>query len=63
MELVGELKSKVEKTENLDEAKKMIEDAGMILDDAELNQVTGGASFGSYDRETRKPSKPPHQTF
>jgi hypothetical protein len=34
MKLTGELKEKVEKTENKEEAKKVIEDAGMILDDA-----------------------------
>ncbi len=55
MKLVGDLKDKVEKAENQEEVKKMIEDAGMILDDAELYQVTGGASFGFYDREKRKP--------
>ena len=42
MKLTGELKEKVEKTENKEEAKKVIEDAGMILDDAELDQVAGG---------------------
>ena len=63
MKLAGDLKDKVEKAENKEEAKKMIEDAGMILDDTELNQVTGGASFGIYGRETRKPTQPPHQTF
>ena len=43
MKLTGELKEKVEKTESREEAKKTIEDAGMILDDAELDQVAGGA--------------------
>ena len=42
MQLTGELKEKVEKAESKEEAKKTIEDAGMILDDAELNQVAGG---------------------
>ena len=46
MKLTGELKEKVEKAENKEEAKKTIEDAGMILDDAELDQVSGGASHG-----------------
>ena len=42
MKLVGELKNKVEKTENLDEAKKVIEEAGMQLSDEEMNNVAGG---------------------
>lgn len=46
MELVGELKDKVEKTENLKEAKKVIEEAGMELTDDELNQVAGGGEYG-----------------
>ena len=43
MELTGELKEKVEQTETKEEAKKTIEDAGMILSDDELDQVAGGA--------------------
>lgn len=46
MKLVGELKDKVEKTENLKEAKKVIEEAGMELTDDELNQVAGGGAYG-----------------
>ena len=46
MKLVGELKDKVEKTENLKEAKKVIEEAGMELTDDELNQVAGGGEYG-----------------
>ena len=42
MQLTGELKEKVEKTESKEEAKKAIEDAGIILNDAELEQVSGG---------------------
>ena len=42
MQLTGELKEKVEKAETKEEAKKTIEEAGMILDDAELDQVAGG---------------------
>ena len=42
MQLTGELKEKVEKAETKEEAKKTIEDAGMILDDTELDQVAGG---------------------
>ena len=42
MKLTGELKEKVEKAETAEEAKKTIEEAGMILDDTELDQVAGG---------------------
>ena len=42
MKLTGELKEKVDKAETKEEAKKAIEDAGMILNDAELDQVAGG---------------------
>ena len=42
MKLTGELKEKVEQAENKEEAKKIIEEAGMILDDTELDQVAGG---------------------
>ena len=42
MELSKELKEKVEQAENKEEAKKTIEEAGMILDDAELDQVAEG---------------------
>ena len=42
MQLTGELKEKVEKAENKEEVKKTIEEAGMILNDDELDQVAGG---------------------
>ncbi len=42
MQLTGELKEKVEKTESKEEAKGLIAEAGMILSDAELDQVAGG---------------------
>jgi len=42
MELTGKLKEQVEKTENMEDAKKAIEDAGMKLTDEELDQVVGG---------------------
>ena len=49
MELTGELKDKVDKAESKEEAKQAIEDAGMILSDAELDQVSGGTGwFGQY---------------
>lgn len=45
MELTGKLKEQVEKTENMEDAKKAIEDAGMKLTDEELDQVVGGRGF------------------
>ena len=42
MKLTKELKEKVEKAETKEEAKKVIEEAGMILSDDELEQVAGG---------------------
>lgn len=47
MKLIGELKEKVEKTETKEEAKKIIEEAGMKLTDDEMDQVAGGYVPGS----------------
>ena len=49
MELTGKLKEKVEHTEDKEEAKKTIEEAGLILNDEELDQVTGGAELWTFD--------------
>lgn len=42
MKLVGNLKKQVEETKNKEEAKKVIEKAGMELTDDELETVAGG---------------------
>ena len=42
MKLTGNLKAKVERTGTREEAKKAIADAGMLLNDDELDQVSGG---------------------
>ena len=42
MKLVGELKKQVEETKNKEETKELIEDAGMLLTDDELDNVAGG---------------------
>ena len=42
MKLVGELKKQVEETKNKEEAKEILEKAGMELNDEELEQVVGG---------------------
>lgn len=49
MKLIGELKEKVEKAENREEAKKIIEEAGMELTDEEMNQVAGGRLPHDFD--------------
>ena len=46
MKLTGNLKKQVEATATKDEAREAIRNAGMILDDAELDQVTGGIDAG-----------------
>ena len=45
MKLVGNLKKQVEETNSKEEAKDVIEKAGMELTDDELNNVTGGYFF------------------
>ena len=49
MELIGKLKEDVEKAENKEEAKKMIQEAGveagMELSEGELDQVAGGIKW------------------
>ena len=50
MKLTGKLKEQVEQAENMAEAKKVIEDAGMLLNDEELDKVTGG---GATSRRSR----------
>ncbi len=42
MKLTGKLKEQVEQTSTKEEAKKIIEEAGMELTDEEMNQVAGG---------------------
>ena len=46
MKLTGDLKEKVEKTENKEEAKELIKEAGMELTDDELDEVAGGIGRG-----------------
>ena len=43
MELSKELKEKLKKAESEEEAKKILEEAGVILDDTELDQAAGGS--------------------
>ncbi len=50
MKLVGNLKKQVEETKNKEEAKRVIEKAGMELTDDELDQVAGGSRIVSVAR-------------
>ena len=49
MELTGKLKEEVEKAETKEEKKSLIEDAGVILDDDELEQIAGGGQYSELD--------------
>ena len=49
MKLVGELKDKVEKAENQEEAKEISKESGMELTDEEMDQVAGGAPRPTLD--------------
>ena len=51
MKLTGDLKDKVEKAENQEEAKKIIEEAWMKLTDEELDQVAGGDWGSLFDKK------------
>ncbi|MCR5342914.1 MAG: hypothetical protein K6E70_06100 [Butyrivibrio sp.] len=44
MELTGELKKMVEESKTREDARKVIEKAGIILTDDELDEVSGGRS-------------------
>ena len=46
MKLTGELKDKVEQTKDLEEAKAVIAEAGMLLSDDEASAVAGGVVSG-----------------
>ena len=52
MELVGDLKKKALEAKTKEEAKEIIresiEEAGMILDDEELDSVSGGGGFYKF---------------
>ena len=51
MKLIGELKKQVEETKNKEEAKEILEKAGMELTDEELDQVVGGMKITSNKSE------------
>ena len=45
MKLTGDLKKQVEQAETKDEKKSLIENVGMLLNDDELEKVSGGSDF------------------
>ena len=45
MKLIGALKEAVEQAQNLEEVKRVIEQAGMELSDEELKEIAGGRSI------------------
>jgi hypothetical protein len=47
MELIGNLKKKVDKASSKEEKRELIEKAGMKLNDMELEMISGGISFQS----------------
>ncbi len=51
MELMGNLKDKVSKAQNKEEARGFIEKAGMKLTDDELDKVAGGVFGHLPDRQ------------
>ena len=56
MKLIGNLKKKVENAQTKEEARDAIKKAGMLLDDDEMEAVSGGGgfipdSFADYDSE------------
>ena len=53
MKLTGELKDKVDQTANLEEAKDIIAQAGMLLTDDEVSEVAGGVGDSAVDFEGR----------
>ncbi len=55
MKLVGKLKENVAKAQNSEEAKKLIEDAGMLLTDEELEKISGGVRRSSIFHVRKRP--------
>ena len=54
MKLIGNLKNKVDKANNKEEAQRMIAEAGMELTMDELEMVTGGRSEGEIRDEIER---------
>ena len=57
MELVGELKEKVEKAESKEEARDTIREAGIELTEEEMEQVVGGRIPNDFNGNMIDPFK------
>ena len=60
MQFTNEVKDRLEKAESaeevkniISETKKGVEEAGVILDDAELDKAAGGCRLGESTRDTK----------
>ncbi len=53
MKLIGDLKEKLENAKTKEEARDTIKKAGMLLDDEELDKVSGGGEFTGYNPNDR----------
>ena len=53
MEPNNEMKNKVDQTTNLEEAKDVIAQAGMLLTDDEVSEVAGGVVYDKLYKITR----------
>ncbi len=62
MKLIGNLKEQVESANNKEEAKEIIEKAGMELTSEELDTVTGGKSFHASSQHLRLEEMKPSAT-
>ncbi|XME01145.1 hypothetical protein QYZ88_010520 [Lachnospiraceae bacterium C1.1] len=51
MKLTGNLKKQVEKAETKEKMKSLIKNAGMLLNDEELEMVSGGAEEGNIQTQ------------
>ena len=52
MKLIGDLKKQVEQAKNKEEAKDIIKNAGMLLTDSELDEITDAGFFGGVTPRT-----------
>ena len=58
MELTGSLKKQVENANSMEEAKAIIEKAGIRLTEDELNKVSGGFIFNATNSSGSDPIHP-----
>ena len=59
IQLIGKLKQKVDNAAGKEEARKLIEDAGVKLTDEELELVSGGVDYGDDDEKLTRREKLP----